>query len=71
MTKLTPLAHNLILLFELNPGLNITLAEFKKYFEFATSGTYFHFQGTFCKQKDGVAMSSPLVLLKKNNLKEI
>ena len=49
------------MLFELNPGLNITIAEFKKYFEFATSGTYFSFQGPFCKQIDGVAMSSPLV----------
>ena len=28
--------------------------------EFATSGTYFLFQGTFHDQTDGVAMGSPL-----------
>ena len=33
------------LLFEHNLGLNITKDEFKKLFEFATSGTYFLFQG--------------------------
>ena len=48
------------LLFEPNPGLNITNAELKKLFEFATSGTYFLFQGTFYNQIDGVAMGSPL-----------
>ena len=48
------------LLFEHNPGLNITKAELKKLFEFATSGTYFLFQGTFYDQKDGAAMGSPL-----------
>ena len=48
------------LLFDHNPGLNITKAELKKLFEFATSGTYFLFQGTFYDQIDGVAMSSPL-----------
>ena len=48
------------LLFEHNPGLNITKAELKKLFEFATSGTYFLFQGTFYDQIDGVAMGSPL-----------
>ena len=31
------------LLFDHNPGLNITKAELKKLFEFATSGTYFLF----------------------------
>ena len=35
------------LLFEHFSGLNITKAELKKLFEFATSGTYFLFQGTF------------------------
>ena len=34
--------------------------ELKKLFEFATSGTYFLFQGTFYDQIDGVAMGSPL-----------
>ena len=48
------------LLFEHNPGLNITKDELKKLFEFATSGTYFLFQGTFYNQIDGVAMGSPL-----------
>ena len=48
------------LLFEHNPGLNITKAELKKIFEFATSGTYFLFQGTFYNQIDDVAMGSPL-----------
>ena len=45
------------LLFEHNPGLNITKAELKKLFDFATSGTYFLFQGTFYDH--GVAMGSP------------
>ena len=35
-------------------------AELKKLFEFATSGTYFLFQGAFYDQIDGVAMGSPL-----------
>ena len=48
------------MLFEHNPGLNITKAELKKLFEFATSGTYFLFQGTFYDQIDDVAMGSPL-----------
>ena len=48
------------LLFEHNPGLNITKAELKKLFEFAISGSYFLFQGTFNDQIDGVAMGSPL-----------
>ena len=48
------------LLFEHNPGLNITKAELKKLFEFAKSGTHFLFQGTFYDQIDGVAMGSPL-----------
>ena len=47
-------------LFEHNPGLNITKVEFKKTFEFATSGAYFLFQGTFYDKIDGVAMGSPL-----------
>ena len=41
----TSIAVNL--LFEHNQGLNITKAELKKLFEFATSGTYFLFQGKF------------------------
>ena len=48
------------LLFEHNPGLNIAKAKLKKLFEFATSATYFLFQGTFYDQIDGVAMGSPL-----------
>ena len=48
------------LLFEHNPGLNIFKAELKKLFEFATSGTYFIFQGTLYYQIDGVALGSPL-----------
>ena len=48
------------LLFEHNPGLNITKAELKKLFEFAIWGTHFLFQGTFYDQIDGVAMGSPL-----------
>ena len=48
------------LLFDHNPGLNIPKAELKKLFEFATSGTYFLFQGPFYDQTDGVAMGSPL-----------
>ena len=50
----------------LNPGLNITKAELKKLFEFATSGTYFLFEGTFCNQIDGAAMGSPLGLVLAN-----
>ena len=48
------------LLFDHNPSLNITKAELKKLFEFATSGTYFLFQGTFYDLIDGVTMGSPL-----------
>ena len=48
------------LLFDHNPGLNITKTELKKRFEFAASGTYFLFQGTFYDQIEGVAMCSPL-----------
>ena len=48
------------LLFDHNPDLNITKAELKKLFEFATSGTYFLFQGTFYDQIEGVAMGFPL-----------
>ena len=48
------------LLFEHSPGLNIIKAELKKLFEFATSGAYFLFQGTFYDQIDGVAMASPI-----------
>ena len=47
------------LLFEYNAGLNITKAEFKKKFLFATSDIYFLFLGTFYDQLDGVAMGSP------------
>ena len=45
---------------EHNPGLDITKAELKKLFEFATSSTYFLFQGTFYNQTDGVAIGSLL-----------
>ena len=48
------------MLFKHNPGLKITKDELKKLFEFATSGTYFVFQGTFYKQINGVAIGSPL-----------
>ena len=48
------------MLFEHNPGLNITKVELKKLFKFETSGTYFPFQGTLYDQIDGVAMGSPL-----------
>ena len=34
--------------------------ELKRLFEFATSGTYFLFQGAFYDQIDGAAMGSPL-----------
>ena len=34
--------------------------ELKKLFEFATSSTYFLFQGAFYDQIDGIAMGSPL-----------
>ena len=47
------------LLFEYNSGLNITKAELKKKFQFATSDTYFLFQGTFYDQVDGFVMCSP------------
>ena len=47
------------LLFDHNLGFNITKAELKKLFEFATSGTYFLFQGTFYDQIDDIAMGSP------------
>ena len=47
------------LLFEHNLGLNITKADLKKLFEFATPGTYFLFQVTFYDQIDGVTMGSP------------
>ena len=48
------------MLFKYNPGLNITKDELKKPFEFAASGTYFVFQGTFYKQINGVAIGSRL-----------
>ena len=48
------------LLFEHNPSLNITKAELKILFEFATLGIYFLFQGTFYDQIGGAAMGSPL-----------
>ena len=48
------------LLFEHNLGLNITKAELKKPIEFAISGTYFLFQGTFYDQIDDAVMGSPL-----------
>ena len=44
------------LLCEHNLGLNITKAELKKLFEFATSETYFLFQSTFYYQIDGAAV---------------
>ena len=47
-------------LFEHDPGLDITKSELKKPFEFAASGIYFLFQGTFYDQTDSVAMASPL-----------
>ena len=40
-----------------NPNLNVTK---KGLFLFATSQTYFLFNGKFCNQIDGVAMGSPL-----------
>ena len=46
------------LLFDHNPGGNITKAELKKLFELATSGTYFFSQGTFYDQIDGVVTGS-------------
>ena len=48
------------MLFDHNPGLNITKAKLKKLFEFAISGTYFLFQGKFYDQIDGVVMGSLL-----------
>ena len=47
-------------MFEHNPGLNITKSELKKLFEFATSSTYFLFEGTIYYQIDGVAIGSSL-----------
>ena len=47
------------LLFDHNPGLNITKAELKKLFEFAISGTYFLFQGTFYDQITVLLWFSP------------
>ena len=54
------------LLFEHYQGLNITKAELKKRFEFATSGTCFLFQGTFYDQIDGVVIVSPFGLVLAN-----
>ena len=48
------------LLFEHNHDFKITKNEFKKLFDFATSGTHFLFDGSFYDQIDGVAMGSPL-----------
>ena len=48
------------LLFEHNPDFKTTKNEFKKLFDFATSGTHFLFDGSFYDQIDGVAMGSPL-----------
>ena len=58
LKETTDVAVNL--LFEHNPGLNITNAEFKRLFEFEPSGTYFFFRGTLCDQIDGVAKGSSL-----------
>ena len=48
------------LLFEHNPGLNITKTELKNLSECATLGANFIFQGTFYEKIDGVAIGSPL-----------
>ena len=49
------------LMFEHNPGLNITKAKLRKLFEFATLSIYiFLFQGTFYDQIDDVAKDYPL-----------
>ena len=47
-------------IFNHNPNLNITKEELKKLLLFATSQTYFLFNGKFDNQIDGVAMVSPL-----------
>ena len=48
------------LIFQNNPQLKVTKRELKKLFNFATSGTYFIFNGSFYDQVDGVSMRSPL-----------
>ena len=47
-------------LFDHNPDLKITKIELKNFFDFATSGTHFHFDGSFYDHIDGVGMGSPL-----------
>ena len=66
LKETTDVAVNL--LFEHNPGLNITNADFKRPFEFEPSGTYFFFRGTLCDQIDGVAKGSSLGPLLANLL---
>ena len=48
------------LIFDKYPDLKITRQQLKKLFEFATSGTNFLFDGSYCDQIDGVAMGCPL-----------
>ena len=48
------------LLFEHNPNFKITKNRLKQFFDLATSGTHFLFDGSFYDQIDGVAMGPPL-----------
>ena len=48
------------LLFDHNPDFKITKIQLKNLFDFATSGTHFHFDGSFYDHIDGVGMGSPL-----------
>ena len=48
------------LLFQHNPDFKITKNELEKFFDFATSGTHFLFDGNFYDQIHSVAMGSPL-----------
>ena len=48
------------LLFDHNPDFKVTKAELKTLFDFATSGTHFHFDVSFYDHIDGVGMGSPL-----------
>ena len=58
LKKTIDIAVNLI--FDKYPDLKITRQQFKKLFEFVTSGTHFLFDSTYYDQIDGVAMGSPL-----------
>ena len=48
------------LIFDNNPNIKITKKDFKKLFEFATSGAHILFEENYYDQIDDLAMGSPI-----------